>query len=294
MPAATLIAVLATYALMARRSESIAWWASGQSVYRLFLPGILFGVLISGATWYVQERITPSTNIRQDALRAQLKRTPQTATANGKQWLASIDSQRLYTFEYSDRADEIQKVTVFEFEPSGTHLRRIIQADSAHWDAIDRITFMPAEVLDLDSRSVKHEHFSSFLLDHAEPYVFFKPAIDKPSQLNTSALSAYIQINKRRGAAVTGLIVALYKKYSDPLGPMIMTLLAAPLALAFGRRNVVAGLCVAIIIGIAFWGVSGGCQQLGSFGMLPAAVAAFAPLVIFGSAGLYLLSKTKT
>jgi lipopolysaccharide export LptBFGC system permease protein LptF len=83
--------------------------------------------------------------------------------------------------------------------------------------------------------------------------VFFKPAIDKPSQLNTSALSAYIQINKRRGAAVTGLIVALYKKYSDPLGPMIMTLLAAPLALAFGRRNVVAGLCVAIIIGIAFW-----------------------------------------
>jgi LPS export ABC transporter permease LptG len=294
MPAATLIAVLATYALMARRSESIAWWASGQSVYRLFLPGMVFGVMVSAATWYVQESVMPSTNIRQDALRAQLKKTPQTATANGKQWLASIDSQRLYTFVYSNRAGEIEKITVFEFEPSGTHLSRIIRAESAHWDANDRISFMDAEVLDLDSRLVKHEHFSTFSLDKAEPYALFKPAIDKPSQLNTSALSAYIQINKQRGLVVAGLLVALYKKYSDPLGPVIMTLLAAPLALAFGRRNVVAGLCVAIMIGIAYWGVSGGCQQLGAFGMLPAAVAAFAPLVIFGSAGLYLLSKTKT
>ena len=28
-----------TYALLARRHEAIAWWASGQSVYRLMLPG---------------------------------------------------------------------------------------------------------------------------------------------------------------------------------------------------------------------------------------------------------------
>ena len=40
-PATMLISVLVTYALLARRHEAIAWWASGQSVYRLMLPGLL-------------------------------------------------------------------------------------------------------------------------------------------------------------------------------------------------------------------------------------------------------------
>ena len=53
-PATMLIAVLMTYALLARRSETIAWWASGQSVYRLMLPGSVFcacggGLYLGGA-----------------------------------------------------------------------------------------------------------------------------------------------------------------------------------------------------------------------------------------------------
>ena len=41
-PASVLVASLLTYALIARRQEAIAWWASGQSVYRLMLPGLIF------------------------------------------------------------------------------------------------------------------------------------------------------------------------------------------------------------------------------------------------------------
>jgi lipopolysaccharide export LptBFGC system permease protein LptF len=73
-----------------------------------------------------------------------------------------------------------------------------------------------------------------------------------------------------------------------------MMMIGAPLALSFGRKNVVAGLCFSILVGVAFWGTSGGFQQLGAFGMLPGAVAAIGPFVIFGSIGLYLLSRTKT
>ncbi|MFL5628774.1 MAG: LptF/LptG family permease, partial [Ktedonobacteraceae bacterium] len=44
LPASILVAMLATYAIASRRSEVTAWWASGQSVYRLMLPGILFAL----------------------------------------------------------------------------------------------------------------------------------------------------------------------------------------------------------------------------------------------------------
>ena len=63
MPASLLIAVLLTYALVARRGEAIAWWASGQSVYRLMMPGVLFALVISLLSWTIQERIMPEANI---------------------------------------------------------------------------------------------------------------------------------------------------------------------------------------------------------------------------------------
>jgi lipopolysaccharide export system permease protein len=294
-PAATLIAVLATYALMARRSESVAWWASGQSVYRLFLPGLVFGIAVGCATWYLQERVMPSANVRQDALRSQLKTgLPRTTTRSGRQWMASMDSKRLYSFDYIDQQNTINTVTVFEFDPSGIHLTKVMRADRARWTADGSASLEQGEAFYFDNQSVEREQFATMPLPNAEKFELFKPGTDKPSQLNAHDLSDYIKLNKQRGVDVASLLVAFYRKHAEPFGAIVMTLLGAPLALSFGRRNVVAGLCISIMVGIAFWAVSGGFQQLGTFGMLPAAVAAFAPFVIFGSVGLYLLSRTKT
>src|SRR5678815_5492530 len=69
-PATMLISVLVTYALLARRHEAIAWWASGQSVYRLMLPGFFFALSIALGSWLVQEYVMPGSNMKQDALRA--------------------------------------------------------------------------------------------------------------------------------------------------------------------------------------------------------------------------------
>ncbi|HKG79225.1 MAG TPA: LptF/LptG family permease, partial [Pyrinomonadaceae bacterium] len=72
-PATMLISVLVTYALLARRHEAIAWWASGQSVYRLMLPGFFFALAMAFGSWLVQEHVMPGTNLRQDALRARIR-----------------------------------------------------------------------------------------------------------------------------------------------------------------------------------------------------------------------------
>ena len=68
-----LITVLVTYALLARRHEAIAWWASGQSVYRLMLPGFCFALVMAFGSWLVQEYVMPGANLRQDALRARIR-----------------------------------------------------------------------------------------------------------------------------------------------------------------------------------------------------------------------------
>src|SRR5262245_23977385 len=55
-PGSVLVAVLMTYALIARRREAVAWWASGQSVYRLMLPGLAFAVVVATGACFMQVR----------------------------------------------------------------------------------------------------------------------------------------------------------------------------------------------------------------------------------------------
>src|SRR5207237_7967589 len=55
-PGSVLLAMLVTYALTAKRREAVAWWASGQSVYRLMLPGFAFALLIAAASWAIHAR----------------------------------------------------------------------------------------------------------------------------------------------------------------------------------------------------------------------------------------------
>jgi lipopolysaccharide export LptBFGC system permease protein LptF len=118
--------------------------------------------------------------------------------------------------------------------------------------------------------------------------------MDKPAYLSSNQLSAYIKSIKQRGGAIASLATTLQRRYTDPLGALVMALIGIPLALAFGRRSAVVALCAAIVIGLGFRATTGGFTQMAVYGLLPAAVAAWAPPIIFASAGIYLLFRART
>jgi LPS export ABC transporter permease LptF/LPS export ABC transporter permease LptG len=294
-PATMLIAVLITYALLARRSEAIAWWASGQSVYRLMLPGIFFALAAGSCAWLVQEHLMPYSNVRQDALRAQIKGgEPRVITRTGRQWLASAESNRLYSYEFDDQNGVLHEPVVYELDSEGVHLSGVVTGPLGYWSDASHLAIKDAQVIRLKGLEVEQHKEPESVRASVEPPQVFKPSIDRPSQLSAKGLSAYLNSLRRRGVEASGLAVALQRKYASPFGVMIMALLGMPLALSFGRRGAIIALCAAVGVSIAYWGVGGGFQQLGEHGMLPAAVAGWAPLVIFAAAGVYFLSRLRT
>jgi LPS export ABC transporter permease LptG len=294
LPSVTLLSLLATYALMSRRSETIAWWASGQSFYRLMMPGLLFVLIIAAGEWYVQERFMPKANIKQDSLRAQIhERITRVSTGSGHQWLAASNSNRLYSYEYDEQHNGLIMPEIYEFDSEGIHLTKILSAEYASWQS--------ANMIKLDHpRSVEFKNplrstlGSAVLVDGVEPPSAFKPGIDKPSQLSAVELRSYIKNLRSRGEDVTSLAAALQKKYTEPFSILVMAFVGIPLAMSFGRRSAVGALSLAIGIALAFWATSGVVQQLGVRGILPSAVSAWAPLSIYASIGLYLTSRTRT
>ena len=293
-PATMLISVLVTYALLAKRQEAIAWWASGQSVYRLMLPGFFFALAVAFGSWLVQEHIMPGTNLKQDALRARIRGGEARAiTRTGRQWLASTETGRFYSYEFSEDGRLIEP-TIYELDTDAVHLAQVVSGKSGAWSDPTHLKISEAETLALKGMEVERRTDPEITFAGVESPAIFKPTIDKPSQLSANDLRSYLNAAKQRGTDVSALAVALQRKYAGPFGIIIMAFIGMPLAVSFGRKGTVIALCAAVVVGIAYWAVGGGFQQLGNHGLLRPSVAGWSPLLIFAAAGTYFLSRVRT
>jgi LPS export ABC transporter permease LptF/LPS export ABC transporter permease LptG len=294
-PATMLISILITYALLAKRHEAIAWWACGQSVYRLMVPGLFFALSMASCSWLVQEHLMPGANIKQDALRAQIRGGEARAiTSTGRQWLASTDTHRFYSYEYDESQGTLSEPTVYELDADAVHLSKIINGKTGTWTTPNQLKLSNTDTLALNELKVTHETSPETVLDNVEIPQVFKPSVDKPSQLSSPGLSTYLKAAKQRGIDVSALSVALQRKYAAPFGVVIMAFMGMPLAVSYGRKGTIIALCAAVVVSIAYWAMGGGFQQLGNHGLLRPEIAGWSPLVIFAAAGTYFLSKVRT
>jgi LPS export ABC transporter permease LptG len=294
-PATMLVAVLITYALLARRHEAVAWWACGQSVYRLMLPGLLFALLISGCSWMVQEQLMPQSNVKQDALRAKIKGGEARAiTGTGRQWLASTDTRRFYSYEFDETRGTLIEPVIYELDPDAVHLSRVVSGKAGEWTDASHLKVTSGESLTLKGLEVERQTLPETTIASVAPPQVFRPTIDKPSQLSAAGLNRYLDAAKQRGVEVSALAVALHRKYAGPFSVLIMAFIGMPLAASFGRRGAIIALCAAVVLSVAYWAVGGGFQQLGNHGLLRPSVAGWSPLLIFAAAGTYFLSRVRT
>lgn len=297
-PATMLVTVLITYALLARRSEAVAWWASGQSVYRLMMPGLLFAIAIGAGTWLIQEHLMPPANVKQEALRTRIRGgQPRATTGTGRQWLASVEDKRIYSYEFDDQPGALIEPTIYELDGEGVHLSRVIKGKSGRWTAADQMLINEAETVSLGGAggmTIQRQLLPEIPISGIESPQVFRPTVDKPSQLSVLALGSYLKAAKQRGVDVSTLSVALQRKYVNPFSVIVMAFIGMPLALAFGKRGAIVALCVAVGVSVAYWGIGGGFQQLGNHGMLPPEVAAWSPPVIFAALGTYFLTRVRT
>ncbi len=294
-PGSVLVAALMTYALIARRREAVAWWASGQSVYRLMLPGLGFAILIATGSWFIQERVMPQANVIQDNLRARIRpNIAQLASGSERRWLVSTDGARIYSYDFDERRQALLNPAIYEFDDHQIELTRVTTGEEGKWLSANEFEISRAQWIDLNDSRVTRQSAAQLKISGVDPPSVFRPTVDRPSQLSAERLRVYIKNLKDRGADTAALAVALQRKYAAPFGVVVMALIGMPLAISFGRKSTVVALCSAVAVSLAFWLVSGGFQQLGEHALLPPAPAVWTPIVIFACGGLYFISRVRT
>jgi LPS export ABC transporter permease LptG len=296
MPVVTLLSVLITFALMVKRNEVVAWWSSGQSVFRLILPCIFFAAILGAAVWVVQEKVVPGADRRQNALRNLIKTGAiQSDAQPGRTWVTSPDSKHIYAYDTVSIDGRMSDLALYDFDEDRTNLTGVTMAPQAYASAGSGLQAEHVVLVDLKGDGAKVARADRAQVSEGESYALKDELkLKKPSEYDFATLSNYIKALKAGGAGVQPLVVALERRRVEPFFPLVMCLTAAPLALMFGRRGTLVALCVAIGAGLLFLGAMNALQELGSRDLLSAPVAVWSPSVLFLAAGLYFLSRART
>jgi LPS export ABC transporter permease LptG len=319
-PVAVLVGVLVTLGILARRNEVTAMKAGGISVWRASAPVLAMGFAASVLLYVAQEWVLPDTNKLALLDRNVIKGRPaQSSDQFEKRWMLASDG-RFYNFDYiveregtpplgraerrRGRAGEfsVYGLSVYDVDPARWELRERLFTVRAFWNAAQdayeldhgwRRTTGPTPTF----HPFQNQRVRAIGKDpggELERPAYFKRE-EKPSDtMRFGELRAYIASLQARGFDVVKLRVQLHRKLAFPMVGLVMTLLAVPFSFVVARRGALYGIGIAIVIAIVYWAVLGIFGALGDNALLPASLAAWAPNLIFGAAGLYLMLTLET
>lgn len=291
-PSAVMIATLATFVIKSRQNEIVTWTAAGQSVYRLLAPCFILMIFLGLFDWGVQELVAPKTNQKQDTIRAQIRNKGILTQKEGKYWVAN--QNRIYSFDKAEKETgsnrKVDNLTVYEFSSDNQRLETIYKTPSAIWQA-SKISFTETEKRTLVDQVMTAQNLAE--LELQEPENPFNNLNQKPSYLTSSETKTQM-LESESESERRNLEIALQKKNTTPLLPLIIALFTAPFALSLSRKGKVITVGYAVGLWLVFMGISSGFEQAGQSGSILPKLAVWTPLLLFSMIGVYLFSKVKT
>lgn len=304
-PFAALIGTLATFGVLARRNEIVAMLASGVSLFRVAAPVVVLAALASGLMFGIGEYVIPHTNRTAQNDRDRIKGRPaQSSTRHRDRWIVGSDG-RIYYYEYFSEgvvaktavagkpaSASLHGLSVFDVDPVRWELRERLEAAAARW------TGLTYELERGWRRRVGaaegYRSFTETRTREIDPPAYFRREARDAEALPFFELRAHIAFMDERGADVVPLQVQLYRKLALPLTILVMVLLGIRFAFTVGRRGALYGIGVSVAIAITFLVAVHLFEAMGNHGLLPPFLAAWAPNLLFGMAGLYLMSTLET
>jgi LPS export ABC transporter permease LptG/LPS export ABC transporter permease LptF len=302
-PLSVLLGVLVTFGLMQKSNEITAMKATGISIYRTVTPILAISIVLAGGLFLLDQWYVPYANKRVETLKNLIKGRPaQTYSRPDRKWIFGQTSKKhdeprkIYYYEfYEPDRNVFGNISSFELDPKTFQISRRIYAGRAHWsDSLQKWVFEKGWERDFNGDNVTQ--FVPFevrtFAELNEPPNYFKKEVRQSQEMSYEELRNYIRDLQQSGFDVVRLKVALQKKIAFPLITLVMAILAVPFALSMGRKGALTGVATALIIALVYWVTSSLFEAMGNVSQLPPVIAAWAPDVIFGLTGGYMILKT--
>jgi LPS export ABC transporter permease LptG/LPS export ABC transporter permease LptF len=298
VPMSLLLAILINFGILEKSTEVTALKAGGWSLYRISFPIFLIAALFCGGMYVLQDYVLPYANIQQDGLRNIIKGRPaQTSMLPQRKWIFG-ESNLIFNYDYFDAGQNLfVELNVFEVDFNRLKVLKRIHAARATIQPSVGWVLENGWIRDFQSEQSSFRTITKESFAFPEKSSYFQKEIFQPKEsakLNYIQLKSYINYLNKSGYNATELHVELYKKIAFPLSCLVMALLGVPFSFSTGKKGAFFGITASVAIAMSYWGIYSVFEQMGAYGLLLPLLAAWAPNILFGAAGLALLFTIRT
>ncbi len=295
VPFAFLVAALVTTASLVRSAETTALLSHGVSLHRAAAPLLVMAAVAGAFLFFFAERVVPAAAAESDRLRYLLKgQVPPSSGATGV-WVRGDHGRFFASAAYDAASKRVSGLTMLQIDPKTWHL-------DARTDT-ERATVVPGRGLVAHGGWVRSftgpaamaaRRDDDFLLDAPEAAAAFAAGPSDIKKMTFLELRRFIKVRQRAGADTAVLATGLHQKTAGAAAALLLTLVGLPFAFKYGKRGAVAGIGVALFLGLTYLFLTSLFVRLGESGSLPPLLAAWAPNVFFSLGAAWGLLGVRT
>ncbi len=287
-PMAILFATMSGMGRLNRENEFSALRMGGISLYRLILPLILLGLIISGMTYFLNEEVVPWSNheaqniIRRSILKEAMPDVKEDVFFKGPK------GRLFYVKQYDEKEETLEKIVIFNF-PEKRNYPEVITAESGrvvknNWQLEDGIIHQYSR----DGRLTLESQFEVMDLELAEDVDNFFGEQRTTSEMSREELKREIDLFQNSGINVDSLLVDYHLKLAMPLSALIFILIGTPLSLS-NKDSRSASIILTIVIIFSYYLIQSLSRSFGRNGGVSPLLAAWLPNLTFGLVAVILI-----
>lgn len=306
LPISMLVATLFMLGNLHRNNEIVAMRASGMHLFTITRTLWMMGILFSFLMFYLIAHLVPlavqESNMISDNIKMAHSAEKQVAREVGTDYDMGFDNRKDHRLwflnSFSRYTNDGYGVTVYQFDPSGKEIQRIMGKE-AYFDDVDGYWIFTKGRIMYFEPDTGDPIRSSYFEKQVFPSLTESPSLMLAMHKNPDDLS-FIQlghmldkISPKENPKMYSYEVQYQSILASPLNCLVVIAIAIPFAVAGVRTNPLVGVSKAAGLFFCYYLVASISHLLGAQQVIPVFLAAWGPLILILLYTIYLFRKVE-
>jgi lipopolysaccharide export system permease protein len=292
LPFATLVGAMLGFGRLAGDRELTAMRTSGVPLRRIAIPGYVVGLIVMIAAFLINENLAPASQRQADVVMRQIEYRSTVPIIAPNQMIKTTNGSQEYTVYVGsvDPTTGLMRNIQISVMQAGYYpvlwtaaTGRQMGAKIALYNGVETHTGK-------DGFVNAQQHFDYLEVPIGDSMDLYSGSLNG-FDMNAKELRSQVASEKQSGEDSSQDEMILDEKYAMPAASLIAVLLALPLAARFGRYGWAIGALLTITAMFVYYLLMAMTNAMGKNGIMPAALAAWIPNIVFGGIGLAMLFK---
>jgi len=300
-PIACLLSTLYTFGALNRNNELIAMRSSGLNIFQITQTVIIFGLIISALTFWVNDKFVPASMSLTENMKAQMESGTKKGKEKKPEAIANLSmygqkNRLFFVNKFTLATNTMEGIIFLEHDEKQNLTKKIVANKGAYKDG--KWTFYQCISYNFDENvQIKEEprYLEEEVMDIPEAPRDFLHQMLRPEYMTIAQLKSYMLKLSKSGATtvIKNLKVDLYQRFASPFTSIVIILLGIPFSMMMKKRATgMSSVGLSIMVGFLYYVLNAVSVALGKAGILIPALAASLSHILALITAIYLIENT--